>query len=63
MGFGGMVIKQLSKGLPLSPWIMGLAEVLLKSVYLYWAETQRGHFDSGIAIEFYCEQCRQYFKL
>ena len=63
LGLGGMVIKQLSKGWPLSPWITGLAEVLLKSVYLYWTETQRSHFDSGVAIEFYCEQCQQYFKL
>jgi hypothetical protein len=63
LGFGGMVIKQLSKGWPLSPWMTGLAEVLLKSVYLYWIETQRSHFDSGVAIKFYCEQCQQYFKL
>jgi hypothetical protein len=30
MGVGGMVIKQLSKGWPLSPWIKRLAEFLLK---------------------------------
>ena len=63
MGVGGMVIKQLSKGLALSPWITRLAEFLFKSAYLYWIETQRTHFDSGIAIAFYCEQCQQYFKL
>jgi hypothetical protein len=63
VGFGGMVIKQLFKGWPLSPWITRLAEALLKSVYLYWIETRQSHFDSGIAIAFYCEQCQQYFKL
>lgn len=62
LGLGGMVIKKLVKGWHLSPWMMGLAEVLIKGVYLYWIETQQSHFDSNRSIEFYCEQCHRAFS-
>lgn len=56
------VLKQLCKRPPFSPWLLGLTEILLKGMYLYWIETQRVHSDSGIAIGFYCEQCQRSFN-
>ena len=49
-GLRTQVLKQLCKRPPFSPWLLGLAEILLKGMYLYWMETRRVHSDSGIAI-------------
>ncbi|MDH0656772.1 hypothetical protein N5D11_11700 [Acinetobacter johnsonii] len=61
-GLRTQVLKQLCKRPPFSPWLLGLAEILMKGMYLYWIETQRVHSDSGIAIGFYCEQCQRSFN-
>lgn len=61
-GLRTQVLKQLCKRPPFSPWLLGLAEILLKGMYLYWMETRRVHSDSGIAIGFYCEQCQRSFN-
>ena len=61
-GLRTQVLKQLCKRPPFSPWLLGLAEILLKGMYLYGMETRRVHSDSGIAIGFYCEQCQRSFN-
>ena len=61
-GLRTQVLKQLCKRPPFSPWLLGLAEILLKGMYLYWMATRRVHSDSGIAIGFYCEQCQRSFN-
>lgn len=62
-GLGRAVIKNLSgsRGLTPSPWMAGLAEVLLKSLLHYLLESQRPYSDSELSIRFYCEQCHRSF--
>lgn len=60
-GLGRTVIKHMSRGLPLSPWMAGLAEVLFKSLLSYLLESQRIYPESGLSIGFYCEQCQRSF--
>lgn len=63
LGLGRIVIKNLlkSKGLIPSPWMAGLAEVLLNSLLHYLLESQRLNSESGVCIEFYCEKCQRSF--
>lgn len=61
-GLRTQLLKQLCKRPPFSPWLMGLAEVLLKGMYLYWLDNQQIYSDSKITVGFYCEQCQRSFN-
>lgn len=62
IGLSAIIIKRLSSGMPLSPWMLRLAEVLLNSLMTYLLEMQRRDLEAGISIEFYCEHCHRSFK-
>lgn len=63
IGFGAMIFKRLSTGLPLSPWMLKLAEVLLSGLMNYLIELQKNsNSESGIVLKFYCEDCQRSFK-
>lgn len=64
LGLGRIMLIGLSrsKGITIAPWVIGLGEVLLKSLLQYLLDSQRCSADSGLCIEFYCEQCKRCFR-
>lgn len=64
LGLSRLVLISLSRsrGIKIAPWVIGLGEVLLKSLLQYLLDSQKRSADSGLCIEFYCEQCKRCFR-
>ncbi|MBI0395446.1 hypothetical protein [Acinetobacter bereziniae] len=62
LGLATMLIKRLSSGSSLSPWMLKLAEVILSGLIDYLIELRHSTSESGIVIKFYCESCHRSFN-
>ncbi|AXY55736.1 hypothetical protein CDG60_14565 [Acinetobacter chinensis] len=61
LGAGRILFKTLSGGLRLSPWVAGLAEVLLRAACAHLMETHRNDTGAGISTGYCCKICQRSF--
>jgi len=54
-----LIFLSRSKSLTIAPWVIGLGEVLLKSLLQYVLESLKHSAGSGLYAEFYCEKCKR----